>query len=217
MPRNTRKVPPNQGGLKRAMGGSVRNPLNRSTPVKGNHLMRNSRFVRGSNSRVLPESDNALAESGEGLRKVMGRVASRGRIAAAKGGKVDSAMSALQSLAKKYRQALDMDDTEAATRIKRQMERLKRGSTKEADAEEEVIGEEKAATFAKGGKVAKLAMTLKTAIAEARKHGTHLRKVENEYQIKPQNKSWSSDSVYYTDDLDDAVGTAKLINKPKEE
>jgi hypothetical protein len=65
----------------------------------------------------------------------------------AEGGKVGSAMSALRSLAKKYQAALDSGDVELAKRIKRQIK------LETPESAEEIIGNEKAATFAKGGKV----------------------------------------------------------------
>lgn len=134
---------------------------------------------------VLAETDQTLNETGDSLRRTIGMMSNQqtalGRRITAKkggkigkpihfkdsrtrykeGGKVSSAMSALQKLAQQYKEALDMDDTEKATRIKRQMERMKRGSTKEADDEAAKSGEEKAATFAEGGKVAKVKLLWK--------------------------------------------------------
>jgi hypothetical protein len=70
------------------------------------------------------------------------------------GGKVDTGLAALKALAKKVEAALASGDTELAKRLKRQMEAMKRGSSKTADdAEELEVAEEKLATFAKGGKV----------------------------------------------------------------
>lgn len=143
--------PPKGGGLRGAMGRvigriapqSQKNPATRMS----NHMV--------SNPDTLSGTDATLAETGEGLRNIVGRM-SRGRIAAAKGGKigryaeggkVGTAMSALRALAKKYQAALDSGDTVLARRLKKQLD-----SAGVKDAEEEV-GNQKAATFAKGGKV----------------------------------------------------------------
>jgi hypothetical protein len=140
------------------------------------------------------------------LRKLVGRVASRGRVAAARGGKiaavrgamkkekkppkysiepeltpkekkefdlvrylnrpikkaeggkVGSAMTALRQLAKEYKAAVMMDDKETADRIRRRMELVKPGSSREVDKASDQSGREtKLATFAKGGKVGRLA------------------------------------------------------------
>lgn len=101
-------------------------------------------------------ADQSINESGEGLRQLVGRMSKRGRVAAAKGGKikryaeggkVGTAMSALRALAKKYQEALESGDTVLARRLKKQLD-----SAGVKDPEEEV-GNQKAATFAKGGKV----------------------------------------------------------------
>lgn len=171
-----------QGALKRAMGGAIRRVVGRAgaqaagtsdsaPPKRGGALTRaigrvapqgqknpRSRMMR--NHMMTPDmmtgTDATLAETGEGLRKIIGRVGSRGRIAAshggkigryAEGGKVGSAMAALRALAKKYQEALESGDTVLARRLKKQLD-----SAGVKDAEEEV-GNQKAATFAKGGKV----------------------------------------------------------------
>jgi hypothetical protein len=90
---------------------------------------------------------------------MIGRRNTRGRVAAAKGGKigryaeggkVGSAMSALKALARKYQEALDSGDTVLARRLKKQLDLA---GIKD---EETRVGEEKAQTFSKGGKVKKL-------------------------------------------------------------
>lgn len=162
-----------QGALKRAMGGSVRrgSPMREgmpqgalgraagriappsvgsSQPMRGNHMVRN-----WDQTNMLAGADASLASTGEGLRQVVGRMGRR-RIAASKGGKikkyaeggkVGTAMTALRALAKKYQEALDSGDTMLARRLKKQLD-----SAGVKDSEEEV-GNQKAATFAKGGKV----------------------------------------------------------------
>lgn len=191
-----------QGALKKALGGSIRSAVGKaagvrqqaSTPVKGgglrgalgrvmgqknpqppkgNHMMRNAGPIK---AELLSGTDTDIAETGDGLRKVVGRVASRGRVAAAKGGrikkyaeggKVGTAMSALQALAKKYQEALEMGDEALARRIKRDIDLRKRESERVVEkpdprsermkkawvGDEERVGSEKAKTFAKGGKV----------------------------------------------------------------
>lgn len=212
------------GALKKAMGGRIRTgmaPAKRAAPANPGPNMAN---------HMISAADQTLSDTGDRLRRAVGRV-SGGRsgmfrkeggkvVKKAEGGKVKAGLASLRALAKKVQEALDAGDTELAKRIKRQMEGLQPGASKDledAAADEEAIGAAKTATFAEGGKVKGLAMTLKNAMAEAKKHGTHLRKVEGEYQVKPHNKSWTSDSVYYTDDIDDAVGTAKLMNKTGDE
>jgi len=118
-------------------------------------MMRNAGPIK---PELLSGTDRAIAETGDGLRNVMGRMATRSRITAAKGGKikkyaeggkVGKAMSALQALAKKYQSALESGDTMLARRLKRQLDSA---GVKDPEVE---VGEEKAKTFAKGGKVKK--------------------------------------------------------------
>lgn len=71
------------------------------------------------------------------------------------GGRVGTAMSALRALARKYQEALDAGDTLLARRLKRQLD-----SAGFKDPEEK-LGNEKTATFSKGGKVKKLAKTIR--------------------------------------------------------
>lgn len=167
----------NHGALKRAMGGSIRRAAGRVAPqsvpaasisTKKGALdlvgriapqsQKNPRSRRGHHmmsTDALSGTDATLAETGDGLRKIVGRM-SRGRIAAAKGGKigkyaeggkVGTAMTALRALAKKYQAALESGDMVLARRLKKQLD-----SEGIKDPEEEV-GNQKAATFAKGGKV----------------------------------------------------------------
>lgn len=228
----------NQGALKRAVGGAARraspgrvasSPMREGSPqgalgrvigrvasqgqnpqpMRGNHMVRN-----WDQTNMLAGADASLADTGDGLRKVVGRMGRR-RIAAAKGGpisrkgprsnekidesinynpmiddagrasrrgsnqryrvrkgdskikelvdfdrkrsgyaeggKVGTAMTALRALAKKYQEALDSGDTMLARRLKKQLD-----SAGVKDAEEEV-GNQKAATFSKGGKVKAIA------------------------------------------------------------
>lgn len=172
------KPPAKGGGLRGALGRVVgriapqgqKNPQ----PVKGNHMMRNAgpiKYGYGS-PELLTGTDNTLAETGEGLRKVVGRVASRGRVAAAKGGKikkyaeggkVGSAMAALQALAKRYQSALDSGDAMLARRLKRELELKKKGEgLGEEPPAERKAREDKLATFAKGGKVKAAAAAVKS-------------------------------------------------------
>jgi hypothetical protein len=225
-----------QGALKKAMGGSIRRAVGRaagqsvpaastSTATKGGALGRltriapqsqkNPRSQRGHHmmpaSDTLSKTDSTLAETGEGLRQIVGKM-SRGRIAASKGGpirrgsprrndkgsadsleyspliddparasrrksnqryrvrhgdqgvkdliefdkkrsayaeggKVGTAMTALRALAKKYQAALESGDMVLARRLKKQLD------SEGVKDPEEAVGNQKAATFAKGGKV----------------------------------------------------------------
>lgn len=94
-----------QGALKRAMGGSVRRAAGRSAPttatrgalgraasriaspaaLRGNHMVRSAGPIK---PETLSGTDATLAETGDGLRNVVGRIATRGRIAASKGGPI---------------------------------------------------------------------------------------------------------------------------------
>lgn len=166
------------GALKKAMGGPIRRAAGRAAPQSvpaaststkkegalglvgriAPQSQKNPRSKRGHHmmsTDALSGTDATLAETGDGLRKIVGRM-SRGRIAAAKGGKigkyaeggkVGTAMSALRALAKKYQAALESGDLVLARRLKKQLD-----SEGVKDPEEEV-GNQKAATFAKGGKV----------------------------------------------------------------
>jgi hypothetical protein len=106
----------NQGALYRALGSSgrksnpgVKGALGRvisrvapqgqknPQPVKGNHMFRNAGPIK-----TAAEADGSISETGEGLRQIVGRLASRGRIAAAKGGKIDAAKKALKGKKPKY-------------------------------------------------------------------------------------------------------------------
>jgi ribosomal protein S20 len=149
-----------KGALGRVIGRVAPQGQKNPQPVKGNHMMRNAGPIKSA----VSSADQSLTETGDGLRKVVGRIASRGRVAASKGGKikkyaeggkVGSAMSALRMLAKKYRDALDMGDTDQAKRIARQMETMQSGSSKNITepSSAERGHSDKLATFAKGGKV----------------------------------------------------------------
>lgn len=168
-----------QGALKRAAGGPVgragRQYVEMSQPSKGGALRAATRIAPQAqkNPRMMqnhmvsnPMSgvDSTIADTGDGLRRVIGRLGSRGRMAAARGGrikkyaeggKVETAMTALKALAKKYQSALDSGDTVLARRLKKQLD-----SAGVKDQEEEV-GNQKAATFAKGGKVRGLAKAVR--------------------------------------------------------
>jgi hypothetical protein len=160
------------GILKKAMGGRVagRGALTRIAPqVQKNPDLSNRPVMR--NHMVDPvavgaEADQSMADTGSGLRSLIGRVSGRmrPRIAAshggkierkAEGGKVGSAMSALRLLAKKYQEALDSGDTALARRLKRQLD------SAGVEDPEEKVGNEKAATFAKGGKVKGIAKAIR--------------------------------------------------------
>lgn len=161
---------------------SVRGPLgrvaqmskDRSTPTRArgglgsmaarvaNQARGNSRASQPVKRNHMADSDEAIASSGEGLRRLVGKIASRGRVAAAKGGpirraeggKVGSAMNALRQLAKEYKVAVMMDDKDTADRIRRRMELVKPGSSKEVDKASDQSGRDmKVSTFSKGGKV----------------------------------------------------------------
>lgn len=141
-----------RGALGRVVGRIAPQSQKNPEPMKGNHRVRNAGPIKQD---TLSGTDATLAETGEGLRKIVGRM-SRGRIAAAKGGKikpyaeggkVGTAMSALRALAKKYQSALESGDTVLARRLKKQLD-----SAGVKNPEEEV-GNQKAATFSKGGKV----------------------------------------------------------------
>lgn len=119
---------------------------------KGNHGFRNAGPIKPS---ITAEADATMAQTGEGLRKTIGKIAGR-VIRRKEGGKVGSAMSALQSLAKRYQAALDSGDEVLARRLKREME-LKKGKPPEKESESTKKGrEDKLATFARGGKVGKI-------------------------------------------------------------
>lgn len=163
-----------QGALKRAVGGPVR----RAPPASVVSASPKGALGRAV-SRIAPQvqknpantmrnhmasTDSTLADTGDGLRRIVGRMNTRGRVAAARGGKigkyaeggkVGTAMSALRALAKKYQEALDSGDTGLARRLKKQLD-----SAGVKDKEEEV-GNQKAATFAKGGKVKGLAKVVR--------------------------------------------------------
>lgn len=55
--------------------------------------------------------------------------------------------------------------------------------------------------------------TLKQAMQSVREFGFVLRKVEGEYQTKPRAAGWNDAVVYFTSDIDDAVSTARAIQK----
>jgi len=165
----------NVGALRRALGGSVRKAAatnagpgvngalgrvmsqgqkNPRQPVKGNHMFLNAGPIKGNT--VAAAADQSISDTGVGLQKLVGKIASRGRVAASKGGKikkyaeggkVGTAMSALRMLAKKYQEAIDSGDTMLARRLKKQLD------SAGVQTEDTRVGEEKAKTFAKGGKV----------------------------------------------------------------
>lgn len=97
----------------------------------------------------LKEADACIAESGDKLRKKVRKYA--------EGGKVAAAVSGLKALARKFEDALEMEDSAQASRLARQMESLSPGSSKalkeKRQADLSAVSNEKAATFAKGGKV----------------------------------------------------------------
>lgn len=194
--------PPPSRGLRGALGRAAGQLAGRNQqsvpPRKRNHMVRNTGPIKAYETATA--ADQSINESGEGLRQLVGRMSKRGRVAAAKGGKIDSsgpkrrlgyrnarvdisvhdgkgnyevasvprkrapqeaskryryaeggkvgtAMNALRALAKKYQSALESGDTVLARRLKKQLD-----SAGVKDPEEEV-GNQKAATFAKGGKV----------------------------------------------------------------
>lgn len=150
-----------KGALSRVVSRVAPQSQKNPQPVKRQPVGNAGPVKSFGNSGLIANTDQTTAETGEGLRKLVGRIASgRGRFKKGgkvqkykEGGKVGTAMSALQQLAKKYRQALDLDDTESATRISRQMERLEPGSSKKVSDSGEEARKDKLATFAKGGKV----------------------------------------------------------------
>lgn len=172
---NPPSTPPAKGGgLRGALGRVIGRiaPQGQKAPqqpVKRNHMFRNAGPIK---QELLSGTDNTIAETGDGLRKVVGRIASRGRVAAAKGGKikkyaeggkVGSAMSALQALAKRYQSALDSGDAMLARRLKRELELKKKGEgLDEEPSAERKAREDKLATFAKGGKVKAAAAAVKS-------------------------------------------------------
>lgn len=94
---------------------------------------------------TLREADTCIAENGMKLRKKVKRYAEGGKVAA------------LSALSKKFLSALEMDDTEQAKRVGRQLDSSSPGTSAElrrraANKSTKPL-EDKAATFAKGGKV----------------------------------------------------------------
>lgn len=222
----------NRGPIGRAVRGALarvpRPAPPPPKPVDPGEMIRKGSAFRGRNAgpikaNPVTEADNTLSETGEGLRRTIGRIAGGGRYAKGgrvksivsqlrslqealntadrateksiirqqeklqkelkslgvdyegdednvgtvtrtyprpkkfkEGGKVASGLSALQQLAKAYREALDMDDTEKALRLKRQMERVKPGSSKSVEDPGKKASDEKVATFAKGGRVSRI-------------------------------------------------------------
>lgn len=117
---------------------------------------------------ALSNADKTLANTGAALRGTISRIASgagkRRPMKKAEGGKVAAGLSALRQLAKKFEEALDMQDTDTANMIARKMEAIEPGSSKEvlstraANSDEQKARSLKLSTFAKGGKVTKKAM-----------------------------------------------------------
>ncbi len=142
-----------RGALGRVMSQvAAQGQKNPRQPVKGNHMMRNAGPIKSA----VTAADQSITDTGTGLQKLVGKIASRGRVAAAKGGKikkyaeggkVGTAMSALRMLAKKYQEAIDSGDTMLARRLKKQLD------SAGVQTEDTRVGEEKAKTFAKGGRV----------------------------------------------------------------
>jgi hypothetical protein len=137
-------------------------------PPKRDHMVRptNPDKYEFTSPGSLGSIDETISQTGEGLRNTLSRMTSRKggrRLAArggkivrkAEGGKVGKAMTALHALAKKYQEALELGDTVLARRLKKQLD-----AAGAKDPEEEV-GNEKAATFSKGGKVKKLARSVR--------------------------------------------------------
>lgn len=52
--------------------------------------------------------------------------------------------------------------------------------------------------------------------ARIRAMGFSVRKLDGEYQVKAHGKRWDGDATYFTDDLDDALGTACEMAKLRE-
>lgn len=145
-----------KGALSRVLSQVSAQSQKNPQPVKGNHMFRNAGPIKGQPATAVSTADDSIAATGEGLRKIVGRLASRGRVAAARGGKakkyaeggkVGTALSALRQLAKKYQAAIDSGDTALARRLKRQLD------SEGYQTEDTKVGEEKAKTFSKGGKV----------------------------------------------------------------
>lgn len=98
---------------------------------------------------TLKDADACIAESGSKLKKKKVKKY-------AEGGKV-GALSGLKTLAKKFENALEMEDHDQANRIARQMDSIEPGSSKNLKAKRaadlSAVSTEKTATFAEGGKV----------------------------------------------------------------
>lgn len=174
-----------RGGLGQMVGRAAPRRL-QPAPSRGQSLV-NSGSVRGRTMRnagpikygtrrtiqpVTTQVDQDVAQSSDGLRNLVGRVANRprSRIASAPrammrkkggsvkkyadGGKVSTGLQGIRTLARQLKEALDRDDKETAGRLIRRMEKLEPGSSKSltADPGEKARGD-KLATFAKGGKV----------------------------------------------------------------
>jgi hypothetical protein len=151
--------------FKSRVSGAIANAVRRAAPAP----IAKARSVRPAGPMKRPivnplgEADQTLANTGDGLRRTIGRIGSRTRLASKggkirkgykEGGKVETGMMALKALAKKVEEALASGDNALAKRLKRQMELMKRGSSQTDDnAAELEVAEEKVATFAKGGKV----------------------------------------------------------------
>lgn len=146
------------GALKKALGGMVRRPIRAG--------MSNPR--QSLQASPLSQIDQTMAGTGEALRGTISRIASgkgsRRPVGKAEGGKISVGLNALRVLAKKFEEALDMQDSDTAGMIARKMEQIQPGSSKEVmDSRASVADDQKArnlklSTFAKGGKVKKKAM-----------------------------------------------------------
>lgn len=52
--------------------------------------------------------------------------------------------------------------------------------------------------------------TIKQAQLELKRIDWQMRRIDGEFQVKPRALGWDDAKVYLTNDIDDAVGTAKL-------
>lgn len=138
-----------------------------SMPGKRSGMLRRPVARASRATSPITDADTAIAESGEGLRRTIGRIGMRPRatrlaakggpaVRKAEGGKISAGLGALKALARKVEEALDSGDTDLAKRIKRQMEAISPGSSRsvgDPSAAASRAREEKLATFAEGGKV----------------------------------------------------------------
>jgi hypothetical protein len=146
---------------RRFMAAAAHNPLfARKVGIKQSVAKEFNRADSGVNMKAkggylhsaLKEADSCIAESGPKLQKKVKKFA--------EGGKV-GALTGLRTLARKFEDALEMEDREQANRIARQMESIQPGSSRalknKRDADLAAVEKSKAQVLAKGGKVAKFA------------------------------------------------------------